>query len=445
MQRRVFFQISAIMIVLFFLAGCRSESAGEEGGNGDQVEITWLVRSNPALVEWYDRVVDEFQKEHPSIQVELQIIPQTEIDQKLMTMIAGGNVPDVWSPNWADSGFSAYHALGALMDLSPFLEQDPDVVDGIDESLVEIYATDEGVFGVPFLQMGSFVYYNKALFEEAGLPDLPTDWDDKSWDWDKMVEYGKAITDADGNPTQRVYGVMNDNYASKDAWMFGGDFFKDADYERGEMTTPVITEDPRNYEAIQSKYDLIHKHGVHPPQNELSALSQLSDPFLSGRIGMVLKGGWGTRQYAGTDMDWGIAPYPYTNEGREVPLYVDPWSISAETEHPEESWEFVKFLMNPEKGAKWIVEMALETPAHGELKELWYELIAERTGLSVDALREVDQGALRFGRPSDNHLIKDFSPILRHMNMTINAVYDGQKSVEDGLAELQENLKTLNY
>ncbi|ALA53259.1 sugar ABC transporter substrate-binding protein [Shouchella clausii] len=419
--------------------------ANEEAVTTNEVELTWLVRSDPNLIKWEHRVIEEFEKEHPGIKVRLQTIPQGEIDQKLQTMIAGGNVPDVWSPNWADSGFGGYHKLGALKDLTPYIEQDPEVVEGIDETLLEIYRTEEGTFGLPILSMGSFLYYNRDLFDAAGIEPPPTDWEDKSWDWDAMIEAAKAITENDLPPTQRVYGILNDNSPNRDAWMFGGDLFAEETYETGELVEPTVTTNPRNYEAIQARYDLINEHEVMPPQSEVAALAQLSDPFLSGRVGMVMKGGWGTRQYANTDLNWGLAAYPYTNEDRQIPLYVDPWSISEGSKHPEEAWEFLKFLMDPDKAAKWMVEMTLESPAHSELKELWYELISERTGISVDDLRKADEGALKYGRPTDNHLISNFAPIMKHQNMTVNAIYDRRKGVEEGLEELQNNLKALTY
>lgn len=222
-------------------------------------------------------------------------------------------------------------------------------------------------------------------------------------------------------------------------------FFAEEDYETGLLTEPVITENPRNREAIQQRSDLINVHEVMPPQSEIAALQQLSDPFLSGRVGMVMKGGWGTRQYANTDLNWGLAAYPYTNDERQISLYVDPWAMSEGSKHPEEAWEFLKFLLDPEQAAKWMVEMTLESPAHSDLKELWFELISERTGIPVADLRIAEEGALQYGRPTDNHLISNFAPILKHQNMTINAIYDRRKSVDEGIEELQQNMTSLTY
>ncbi len=105
-----------IVTSVSLLASCSDE---QTSGGGDVV-LTWLVRSDPNLIEWEHRVIEAFEDENPGIRVQLQTIPQGEIDQKLQTMIAGGNVPDVWSPNWADSGFGSYYAMGALKDLTPF-------------------------------------------------------------------------------------------------------------------------------------------------------------------------------------------------------------------------------------------------------------------------------------------------------------------------------------
>lgn len=430
-----------VSATLFFISGC----ADDQETSTDGVELTWLVRSDPNLIEWEHRVIEEFEKENPGIRVRLQTIPQREIDQKLQTMIAGGNVPDVWSPNWADSGFGSYYTMGALKDLTPYLEKDPGVIDGIDETLLDIYEMEDGTYGLPILSMGSFLYYNRDLFDDAGVETPTTDWEDKSWNWDAMVEAATAITQNDLSPTERIYGILNDNSPNKDAWMFGGDLFAKESYETGILVEPTVTSNPRNYEAVQHRYDLINKHEVMPPQSEIAALQQLSDPFLSGRVGMVMKGGWGTRQYASSELNWGIAAYPYTNEEREIPLYVDPWTISEGSKHPDEAWEFLKFLMDPDKAAKWMVEMTLESPAHSGLKELWYELISERTGIAIAELRKADDGALKYGRPTDNHLISNFAPLIKHQNMTVNSIYDRRKGVEEGLQELQENIKSLTY
>lgn len=50
--------------------------------------------------------------------------------------------------------------------------------------------------------------------------------------------------------------------------------------------------------------------------------------------------------YEKADFRWGVAAVPY-HDGRKVTLFVDPWSISNSSKHPDEAWEFVRYLADP--------------------------------------------------------------------------------------------------
>ncbi|GIN70852.1 sugar ABC transporter substrate-binding protein [Bacillus sp. J14TS2] len=442
MTRKAAFQVLTVCLIfvsVFGLAAC--SSTGNEKAGKKKVELTWLVRSDPVLKAWEEKMVKDFEAENPDIKIKLQEIPQEQIDQKLQTMIAGGNVPDVWSSNWADSGFATYQELGALLDLSPYLEKDPDAVEGIDEKLIDIYTIDGKKYGVPILAMGSYIFYNKELFDEAGLDYPPTDWDDESWNYDTMVDYAKKLTKNIGDKNNQVFGLLNTNHGNRDAWLWGGDLFKEEAYETGAIGEPNVLDDPANRQAIQAHYDLIHEHKVSPTQSQLDAVSQIGDPFLTGRVAMTINGGWGVRSYQPAEFQWGIAPMPYTVDNRRIPMYVDPWNISAKSKHPDEAWEFIKFLIDPEKGAKELVEMTNETPANSQLMDLWLDHVAEQAGMTNEQLKELHEGAIKYGFEADNHLIRNFSTILNTINQNINAIYDGTKDIDEGLNDLDAQLR----
>lgn len=438
--------IFLLMIVFLFLVACNGESSDKRNSNAgkENVEITWLIRSDPVVKPWAERMVEEFTEENPHIKVSLQDVPQDQIDQRLQTMIAGGNIPDVWSANWANSGFATYNGLGALLDLTEYIEKEPEAVEGIDEQLLDIYTIDGKIYGIPILAMGSFIFYNKELFDEAGVDYLPTDWDDLSWDYDKMVEIAKELTQDTGDINTQVFGLLNTNHGNRDAWLWGGDLFKPEAYETGEMGEPNVLDDPANKIAIQAHYDLIHEHKVSPTQSQLDAVSQIGSPFLTGRVAMVIDGGWGVRSYQPAEFEWGIAPIPYTVDDRRVPMFVDPWNIGADSDHPDEAWEFIKYITHPEKGGKSLVEMTNETPANSQLLDLWVEQIAEQTGLDPDELRELHEGSLKYGREADNHLISNFSVIMNTINQNINAIYDGTKDIDEGLRDLDRQLRAID-
>ncbi|MFS0612225.1 ABC transporter substrate-binding protein [Lederbergia ruris] len=431
------------LVLIFSLAACSSSETGGKDKGKNKIELTWLVRSDPVVKAWEEKMVKDYEAENPNIKIKLQEVPQDQIDQKLQTMIAGGNVPDVWSANWADSGFATYQGLGALLDLTPYIEKDPDAVEGIDEKLLDIYTIDGKKYGVPILSMGSYIFYNKELFDEAGLEYPPTDWDDKSWNYDKMIEYAKKLTKNIGDKNEQVFGLLNTNHGNRDAWLWGGDLFKKEAYETGDIGEPNVLDDPANRQAIQAHYDLIHKHKVSPTQSQQDAISQIGSPFLTGRVAMVIDGGWGVRSYQPAEFQWGVAPIPYTVDDRRIPMYVDPWNISAKSKHPDEAWEFIKFLIDPEKGAKEFVEMTNETPANSKLMDVWLDNIAEQAGMTNEQLQELHEGAIKYGFEADNHLIRNFSTILNTINQNINAIYDGTMDIDEGMEKLDSQLRSI--
>lgn len=209
------------------------------------------------------------------------------------------------------------------------------------------------------------------------------------------------------------------------------------------MGEPAVLANPANKEAIQFNADLINKHKVSPNQTTVDAVAAIGDPFLTGKVAMVINGGWGFWTYQSAKFKWGVAPIPY-HEGRKVPLFVDPWNISAKSKHPKESWEFIKYLVDPKNGGKKFMEKTLATPADTTLADQWYKQMSDKTGMKVEEIKSLNEGAVKLGREADNHLIDKFAVIGNTINQTISGVWNGQKSVDDGLKEIDKNLRSLN-
>jgi multiple sugar transport system substrate-binding protein len=96
-----------------------------------------------------------------------------------------------------------------LADLTPLIERDKwDTSDFIPE-VFAIYNVEGKQYGIPFLTTGSYVYYNMKLFDEAGVPYPPSDWNDKSWTWDAFLETAKKLTKNPDDPSTAVYGGVN--------------------------------------------------------------------------------------------------------------------------------------------------------------------------------------------------------------------------------------------
>lgn len=432
--------LAVMLLFSSFLVACSSDSGG-----GSKSELSWVVSTSPVRGEWYKEMVDGFEKENPNITVELIEIPGDDMEQRLSTMLAGGDAPDVWSPNWSRSGFGTYKERDVLLDLTPYMEQDSDFIDGIPDKTLDLYAVDGKYYGLPMLQMGTYIFYNKELFDKAGV-DYPTiDWDDESWDWDAFVEKAKQLSQNTDNPNEAIYGAASNETTNRFSWLFGGDFFKKEAYETGVMGEPQAAANPNNKKSIQAKYDLIYKHKVSPSPSQSDALEQMSDPFLSGRVAMMINGGWGVMSYLPAEFEWGFAALPYASEDRQVATFVDPWTISKDSEYPDEAWEFIKYITDPEGGGYQQMVDLNNPPVYDQLKEEYYETIADHENIAMtsDEVREVIQGSLKYGRAPDNHKIAGFTSIRAVMDQTMDGVFNNSTDIDDALEEMDKQLKSL--
>src|SRR5262245_37613980 len=163
----------------------------EEAAAG-QKTLVWMVRTGLTENRWErDVVLPGYAKANPDVFVKVLNIVQDDIAVKREAMIAAKEPLHVWSTNWGGDGFASDRTRGLITDLTPLIQRDKfDTSDFIPE-IFAIYASEGKQWGIPFLTTGSYLYYNMKLFDEAKIPYPPTDWDDKSWTWDKFVETAK--------------------------------------------------------------------------------------------------------------------------------------------------------------------------------------------------------------------------------------------------------------
>ena len=151
-------------------------------------------------------VVDAFNASQDEIELVLEIVDNDQAFQTLATQISGGNAPDIVGP----VGIRGRDSFkGAWLDLQPLVDKHGLDLSQFDKSMVDFYRDEkDGLIGLPFGVYPSYLYVNKELFEEAGIPLPPKNYGEKyvdengkEWDWDydclKML--GKKLTvDANG-------------------------------------------------------------------------------------------------------------------------------------------------------------------------------------------------------------------------------------------------------
>jgi multiple sugar transport system substrate-binding protein len=459
MFKRNWIVFVSLMFIVALLAACQptaaptSESAAapeeESAAPAEgQREITWMVRTGPVENKWEQEVVlPAWEKEHPDIKVNLLIIDQDDIAVKREAMIAAGEPLHVWSTNWGGDGFASDRARGLLTDLTPLIERDSLDTSVFIPEVLAIYQNEGKTWGLPFLTTGSYVFYNMDLFDEAGVPYPTTDWEDKTWTWDAMLDLAKQLSKDTNDPSIAQYGlIQNRQNIEGPAMLFGQFPWPEGAYETG-FAQEITLDTPEIIDAYQKHHDLVYVHKVSPDDAASQALSQLGGAFESGRVAMVQNGGWGWWVYSPVTPEveggfcWGVAPNPWgtSDADTRAVIYTDPWVITAglEGQELEDAWTFVKFLVR-EDNARSYMQATNTPPTQAKLQEEWF---GQFGCMEPDKVKQVYQGAFAHGLESSNHLMVRWDELNQIWNNSLSAYFlDPAGQAADVLPPLDEEL-----
>ena len=407
---------------------------------GQKVEVIWYVRSDASEQNWENTVaIPGFEATHPNIKVNLVVVPWADFDTKMQTMIAAGTPPDIWS-QWGPSGFQDYVKRGLVADLTPYIQKDNfDLTDFV-PSVLDIYKVNGKVMGLPILTTGSFIFYNKDLFDAAGVAYPTTNWDDTSWTWDAFLEKCKAMTKNIDQPANAVFGCdlafwPNDQYA----WLWGQDLYPKEAYQTG-FADKAFLGSPAAIAAFQAKQDIVWKLHYAPDPAQEDAMGG-SNIFQSGKIAMFLGTGVGWWQFAGMKLHekfkWGAAALPYGAPGRKDVVFTDPWMMSSKTANPNEVWQFLSYLASPSAQEGWMT-LTGAPPARMSLAEKWY---TQYPSMTPDEVKTVHLGALKHGQESPNHFLVRFDQLNQVVTSALDPVYNNTAKAADVLPDANNRLE----
>ncbi len=297
-------------------------------------------------------------------------------------MIAAGEPLHVWSTNWGGDGFASDRARGLIEDLTPFIQRDNYDLEKFVPSVLEIYQAEGKTWGLPFLTTGSYVYYNKKLFDEAGVPYPPIDWDDESWTWDKFVETAKKLTKNTDDINKAQFGALGTVLNIEGPPMMWGHIpWPEGTYDTGYAPEGIQVANEKSAAAFNALHDLVYEDKVAPEPAAAAALDQLGGAFAAGRVAMAMSGGWGHWSWKELINDpngfcWGVAPMPKGAPDADIRtvIFTDPWVMTANLKPEEQdmAWTFIKFLTDPENAAAY-TEATGTPPTQTALLEEYYK------------------------------------------------------------------------
>ena len=168
--------LAVALVCVLALSGVFAQGAAEQKQDVVTIRMEQFSGSEGASSgDALKEMISLFEKENPGIKVDLQTIGYDDYFTQLQSKVVGGNAADVFELNYEN--FVAYASQGALMDISDYLTD----TSGYNQTALKAFNYQGVQYGVPNSFSNCVMFYNKDLFDKAGI-DYPT----SDWTWDDV-------------------------------------------------------------------------------------------------------------------------------------------------------------------------------------------------------------------------------------------------------------------
>ncbi len=421
MKKAFLFILAALLIISPVAAGGSSESSSSDEGGKTVIHFYDWAPTDMSIIE-------DFNRENPDIEVQFHAIPDNGGDKlvQLDILAMGGGDIDVMPGSDGEQMVRMKNGIYAPLD--EFIERD-----GIDMEAnfgdILSYAEYNGVtYGYPFRSTVEGIWYNKDMFDAAGIP-----YPDGSWTWDEYKEIARQLTHGEG--ADKVYGTYTHTFNGQ--WAPVGNEKEPWYNEEGYSninTDAFRTQLERRKELDDLGYQLSFS------QIQATQATQAAY-FLGGRCAMVQAGSWIVQNIKDQEnyphsFRIGVAPLPRFDESVEAEnsfsVAASILAIPANSDHKEEAWRFIRYMV--EEGASRIAgsgNYPCYRPAYND------ELIGafiEGSGLDIEDVRPLFGEMASVSQKPTGSAAAEYQQSMQEQTPLF---FNGEKPAEDVLAEVQ--------
>lgn len=359
-------RMTGLIVILVSIAACGAPVAQTTPTSAPEAAATAVPEAAPTAVPvaepitiqfitpgalgleraMYENFVYKFQEANPEIKVKVSFEAWGDYMTKLPTILAGGAVPDVIHQHV--SIVQDYAAKGALTDLTPYMQQDGVLKEDYIPALFDAFSHGGKVWALPKDSAAWGVYYNKTMFDAAGVPYPKPDWTQQEFQQTALaltidangVKAGQPGFDAD-NIKQWGFNWFNplpfDSEQAR-AWVLanGADWYNE-DYTESRLNDPKVLEVLKMFQQMRCD-----QHSIPTP----SQAQGQGDPFRAGLTAMTI--GFHTVDFFSREekvkFDYDVTYAPKGPGGQYVMVGASGWAIPAQAKNKEAAWKLVKFL-----------------------------------------------------------------------------------------------------
>ena len=389
------------------LAGCGAKTeattAAADTTGAASTETKAEAKGDPVVINYYDwdipdqKFIDDFNAANPDIQVVAHSIPAngerlTKLD---ILAMSGGDM---------DKSFGKYAIWGQY---------------------------DGKYYGIPFRATQSVVYYNKDMFDKAGV-EYPKD----DWTLDEYIETARKM--AEWGKDQGIYGTYTHTYANEWATIAA---------QKGQWYTEdgkCNIKDPAWQKALETR-KMLDDEGIQMPYGQIvAAKAAINSSFLGGKEAMVTAGSWLVRDMKNKekfpfDFQVGVAYMPRFDEsveGLRSNYSCSVLGIPENSKHKEEAWRFIRYYV--ENASNYIAasgNLPTYLPAYNDDM---VNIYCEGSGLDVSYAKKFFDPAVQL---TTNKIIGNKGAEYMQIGKEeIEQYFNGEKSLEDTLDSIESRV-----
>jgi multiple sugar transport system substrate-binding protein len=350
-SKRIFAVIGAAVLIFAAMSPFIRASAAEK-----TIEISFwsIFPEGDPKKDSIEQLIAEFEALNSNIKVTHLGVNFWDYFGKIRTAQAGGTDPDV---SFNDNCTVIIRAKsGVIRKLDSFMEKSGYDISEFRENNLNQYNYEGGIYALPFSSDFRLLYYNKDHFIQAGLdPDNPPQT------IEELIEYAENLDVWDGSKLVRVgfHPKLGNNSFYTDVWNIGGRFFNDDGTPN--FLDETVMAGMRQYVELCNRYTMRQFNGF-----MTLTQAKVLDPFIVQLASMEVNGdwlAWDIEYYKEKnpndpqfDFNWGVAPYPYTDNNRSS--YGAGFSLELSSRSTEEKAEagfkLIQFLTSYETQLRWV-------------------------------------------------------------------------------------------
>ena len=328
------FIVALVAVLSLTLVAC---GGGGNAPSGKPEVVVWNGYADEQGKN-FTALIDEYNKQHPDVQVTQLVSDTDHVLQKILTAVRGNTPPDIaymygsWSTNIAK--------MSKVVDLTEEVKQSGWDWNDFYPALRDSATVDGKVIGVPALVDNLAIVYNKKLFDEAHVaPPSPT------WTWDDFRAAAAKLTD----PRKDQYGfTMPADTSETVAWHYLPMLWEAG----GDVLNPDMTEAAFDSEAGARSLTTLQQMAVTDKSVYLDTTNTTAVKLMnSGKIGMITTGPWDLATC--TDIDYGVQimpTYADSDGGHQTVSGPDNWVMFDNGDQRKRAAvDFLKWITAPEQ------------------------------------------------------------------------------------------------